>query len=147
MILDSIENINKYSSLHPALGEAVKFVMDNGDSIPEGRYKLDGDKLFVTIVEAALKPAQEASIEAHRKYVDVQIVLNGTESYGWAAVEKCTMPRSEFDTRNDIIFYSDAPTEMFTIQRGQFVIFYPSDGHAPLIGSGNVRKAIIKVEI
>lgn len=146
MILDSIANIGQYAALHPAFEKAVKFVIDNID-MPQGRHVLDGDDLFVTFVETDLRRAEDAPIEAHRRYIDIQIVLSGTESYGWRAVSDCRTPKGEFDTANDIIFYNDAHATNVTAQSGEFVIFFPSDGHAPLIGNGTVRKAIIKVAI
>lgn len=146
MILDSIANIGQYATLHPAFERAVRFVVDNVD-MPDGRYVLDGDNLFVTFTETELRRAEDAPIEAHRRYIDIQIVLNGTESYGWRAVSDCRAPKGEFDTANDIIFYNDSHTTTLTAHGEEFVIFFPSDGHAPLIGSGTVRKAIIKVAI
>lgn len=145
MILDSINHIQRYASINPNFVKAINFVRDNADTIAVGKYVLDGEDLFVMIVETDLKDAKDAKMEAHLKYIDIQIVLEGTESYAWRSIDECVTPLSPFDTEHDIIFYSDQPTATVTANKGQFVIFFPEDGHAPLIGSGRIRKAIVKV--
>lgn len=146
MILDSISNGQQYTTLHPDFAKALKFVSDNAETIPAGKYMLDGDNLFVMIVETELKDAAKAKLEAHRKYIDVQVVLEGTESYAWASLDDCKTPQGAFDTDSDIIFFNDQPTSLVTAKKGQFAIFFPADGHAPLIGEGKIRKAIVKVK-
>ncbi|MFR5871384.1 MAG: YhcH/YjgK/YiaL family protein [Alistipes sp.] len=88
-----------------------------------------------------------APLEAHDRYIDVQIPLRvrGEERFGWRPRERCILPRGEFDEAADIVFFDDKPSCYVSLHPGEFVVFFPEDAHAPLIGSGNVRKAILKI--
>jgi beta-galactosidase beta subunit len=46
-----------------------------------------------------------------------------------------------------VLFYADAPDMYFGLQQNQFVIFFPEDVHAPMIGDGTIKKLVIKVKI
>ena len=112
-----------------------------------GKYAIDGDDLYIVISEGLLRPEQEAPLEAHDRYIDVQIPLRvrGEERFGWRPRERCILPRGEFDEAADIVFFDDKPSCYVSLHPGEFVVFFPEDAHAPLIGSGNVRKAILKI--
>lgn len=115
------------------------------DTLPVGRYEIDGDRLFLTIMEGPLKERANAPLEAHDAYYDMQIPLSQAEEYGIAVREKCVAPRGEFDAQRDIIFFDDAPTHYVTLQVGEAIIFAPEMAHAPMIGEGTIRKAVFKI--
>ena len=69
----------------------------------------------------------------------------GEEGYGWRSVASCTAPRGTYCAERDILFYDDRPDTFLTLRPGGMAVFFPSDAHAPLIGSGEVRKCIVKV--
>lgn len=146
MILDTITNADQYTALHPLFGKGLEFVKEHGATIAAGKYPIVGDELYVTIVRSDLRPANEALLEVHRKYIDIQVVFSGEESYGWSALSDCHIPHGEFDQLNDIGFYDDQHATLVKAHQGQFVIFFPQDAHAPLIGEGRIHKAIIKVK-
>lgn len=111
-----------------------------------GHYEIDGDNLYVNIVDTELKPACEARLEAHDRYIDVQIPLSCTETFGVKARKECTMPRGEMDIENDIIFFGDSIETLVNVRAGEMIVFPPDTAHAPLIGTGRIRKAIFKVK-
>ena len=115
------------------------------DTLPVGRYEIDGDRVYLTIMEGALKERANAPLEAHNAYYDLQIPLSQAEEYGIAVREKCVAPRGEFNPERDIIFYDDAPTHYVTLQMGEAIIFAPEVAHAPMIGEGSIRKAVFKI--
>ncbi|MFI3314983.1 MAG: YhcH/YjgK/YiaL family protein [Rikenellaceae bacterium] len=147
MIIDSLSNYKAYCSINPNFEKAIDYVLSNISTIENGRYEIDGDRAFVMIVEATLKEVSDAKLEAHNKYIDIQIPFTNPESFGVKARELCQSQSADFDNDNDIIFYEDAPSSIITVTPSEFVIFFPSDGHAPLIGCGSTRKAIIKVAV
>ena len=100
-----------------------------------------------SIVETQLKPEAEARLETHRKYIDIQIPLSCAESYGWRSLSTLTDSETGYKEDNDIEFFHDQPSTLVTLQPGEFVIFSPEDGHAPLVGEGAIRKMIIKVAL
>ncbi len=148
MILDSCAHAGLYRSMNKHFEAAFKFLNDNDlAAMAEGRYEIDGDNVFVMVNERDLKNPSDAALEVHDKYVDIQVVLRGEESFGWKDRSDCTMPRGTFDAQKDILFFDDQPTTYFTLQPGQMAIFLPGDAHAPLVGDGKVKKAIFKVKV
>lgn len=147
MIVDSLSQAKLYDTLNPYFAKAFEYIATiDTQTIAEGRYAIDGDNVFMMVVDnKPLKNRADAALEAHDKYIDIQLVVCGAEGFGWKQRALCTAPRSEMDTQKDIIFYDDAPSTYVTLGAGEFVIFFPEDAHAPLVGEGTVKKCIIKV--
>lgn len=143
MVLDNIKNASRYYSLHPLFKEAFEYLESN--SVEMGETILIEDKLKIIRVDADMRPHEEAKLEAHDKFIDIQILLEGKESFGWSFREDCNRAIGEYNTQNDIIFYEDSAALYYTMSKGEFSIFFPEDCHAPLIGEGLVSKIIVKV--
>lgn len=147
MILDSLNNAERYYALLPALERVVAFMRDTDvASLEVGRHDIDGEHLFVNVSELDLRPLDAAHLEVHNRYVDVQVVLGGEETFGWSERKDCKMAEGEFDAERDILFYSDRPQTHYTVREGQFTLLFPEDAHAPMLGKGKVRKLIFKIE-
>ncbi len=146
MVIDSLKNCAKYSSLNPYFAKAFYFMATNDlGALAPGRYEVYGDNVWANIVEGSLKAQKDAKLEAHDKYIDIQICLKGSETFGWIKREACVKPAGEYDGAKDLIFYDDEETLFFTLNEGEFAIFFPEDGHTPMIGEGSVKKCIFKV--
>lgn len=149
MILDSIKNAELYYSLAPSMERAFDFIRSTDlASLEVGRHDIDGDNLFVNIMELELKKAEDAPLEVHNVYADIQVLIIGDEEgFGWS--ERCNVekPVADFDTAKDIQFFADKPQTIYYMRRGQFTILLPEDAHAPMIGEGVVKKAIFKVKL
>ncbi len=119
-------------------------------TISEGKHLLDGEEIFINVIDnRELKEnTADAKLEVHNVYADIQVLISGTEeSFGWSERKDLTLPQSDFNADNDVQFFDDAYQPIYTMRPGQFTILMPEDGHAPLIGKGKVKKAIIKVMI
>jgi uncharacterized protein, YhcH/YjgK/YiaL family len=148
MILDSLKNASAYYSLNPRFQKAFEYIMANDLTKAEpGKIVLDGDNLYISIAEIEGKKSEVAKLEAHKKYIDIQVVLCGQEKIGWTALENCTDETGPYNAEKDIVFYSNQPTTYITYNPGDFTIFFAEDGHAPAIGEGPIKKAIVKVLI
>ncbi|WP_295989875.1 YhcH/YjgK/YiaL family protein [uncultured Alistipes sp.] len=146
MIFDSLRNSALYLGLHPRLGRAFDYIASADlEALAPGRHEIEGDDLFVNVIECELKKPEEAKLEVHDAYIDVQVVVRGTESFGWSEREALRRPCGPFDAEKDIRFYDDAPQTCYTLVPGQFTIFMPGDAHAPMVGEGSVKKLIVKV--
>ncbi len=148
MVIDSFSNLAFYASLNPHFEKVIKFFESNDvASFEAGKYEIDGEDVFVNILERELKKPEDAALEVHDVYVDIQVLFSGdVESYGFKKRAVCTQPRSEMDTDKDVLFYDDKPDTYVSILPGDMIIFFPEDGHAPLVGEGNVKKAIVKIK-
>lgn len=149
MILDSINNAELYYSVTPLLAKAFEYLKSvELNSMESGRYEIDGDNLFMNIMERELKKPSDAKLEVHNNYADIQIVISGDpEGFGYIPREELVQPSDEFNTTKDIQFFEDIPQTIYFIYPGQFTLLLPGDGHAPLIGEGVVKKAVIKVKL
>lgn len=148
MVVDRLENLGLYSSLNPRMERVLQFLSENDlATLAAGSYPIEDKMLFVNVVDAELKSLKDAKIEVHNDYIDLQVVLAGEESFGWSPRAELQAPRAEFDKERDIQFFDDAHQILYPLQAGQFTILMPEDGHAPLIGSGRVRKAIFKIHL
>ncbi|MCR5002814.1 MAG: YhcH/YjgK/YiaL family protein [Bacteroidales bacterium] len=133
---------------NPFYVKALDFIKDNDlGAMPLGKHFIDGDNLWVNIVDSKLKTPTEATLEAHDKYIDIQIPLSCEEKFGVKPRSECTSPRGEMNTEKDIIFFDDKVEEIIARKPGEMVVFEPDTAHAPLIGEGMIHKAIFKVRV
>lgn len=144
MILDSLHSTALYKSIHPRFATAFDYFLANPNQ-QDGVYEIAGRDIYITYTSGALRQPCEAMLEAHDRYIDIQIVLSGSETYGFAPRGALKTVSGESDPDRDLVFYTDPIKNMVPVHAGQFVIFFPSDAHAPLLGHGMIRKAIIKV--
>ncbi len=148
MILDSLNNTAKVERLHPLFKKAFDYIKETDFSkVEDGKYELDGSRLFVSVVSLTGKDKNDAAIETHKKYIDIQLPLLGVEKIGWKPGCELQEESIPYDEAKDIAFYVDRPTAYTKIYPGQFAVYFPEDGHAPGIGEGNIRKVIVKVQV
>ncbi len=149
MILDSIKNAELYYSISPRLQKAFEYIQaTNLAELELGRHSIEGDDIFINIMERDLKREGEAKLEVHDLYADIQIVVSG-EQEGFGYLERCCLkqPQAPFDAVKDIQLFDDEYQTIYFIRPGQFTLLLPEDAHAPLIGEGHVRKAVVKVRL
>lgn len=148
MIVDNLANAANYFSLHPLFEKAFEYIRQlNMETVETGSVEIEGRLLRASIVETALKPAEAARLEAHKKFIDIQIPVAKAETFGWKSFSSLSSSVSGYDEANDIEFFTDKPSALVTVLPGEFVIFSPEDGHAPLIGEGPTKKIILKVAV
>lgn len=145
MIIDTIDNLVKYAALNPLFGKVAEFISQNDLLKMEvGKYEIEGKDLFLNRATAKGKTKEEARIESHDLMIDIQIPLNVPEQMGYTP--RKDLPECEYNDAKDITFYPGLAKEYVTIYPGQFVIFFPQDGHAPCVNEVEVEKAIFKVK-
>ena len=147
MILARLEQANRYLPLHPDFAAALAFLRrEPPDGWPPGRIEIAGNT-YAAVSRSPGRRRSEARLEAHRKYIDIQYIIAGVEEMGWRAIGGCEHPRGPYDAQQDIEFFDDAPDSYVTVHPGEFVVFFPDDAHAPLIGSGEIHKIVVKVPV
>ncbi|HET9431878.1 MAG TPA: YhcH/YjgK/YiaL family protein, partial [Chitinophagaceae bacterium] len=118
-------------------------------SMEEGKFEIDGNNLRAIVSNKKGVTAAEsvAKFECHNNHIDIQLCIHGTEQMGWKPREKCVKPNGGYNTEKDVQLYSDQPDTFFQLTDGQFVVFFPEDVHAPMIGDNEIKKLVIKVKI
>ena len=146
MILDRLEEADHYAPLSPRFAAAFEFLrrQDLAD-LELGRYDIDGDNVYALIQRNPTRRREDSSLEAHRKYIDIQMVLSGVESIGWKNRPTCTQRGQDYDAETDAEKFTDEPDAWATVHPGAFVIFLPDDTHAPMVGTGEIHKVVVKV--
>lgn len=149
MIVDNIKNAYLYFDINPKYKTALEF-LKNTDllNLPNGKYPIQGDDIYIIVQEYQTKPAKEGQLEAHQKYTDIQYIIKGQEKLGYLDINKFT-PSTFYDTDKDIVFglgdcfFNEA-------NQGDFLIFTPQDAHMPCISIDEpsaVKKAVIKIRV
>jgi biofilm protein TabA len=149
MIIDRIQNRAFYRQLEPRVGEALEYLaVTDFTKMPDGKYELDGRRMFAIVQRYRPKPLAKIAWEAHRKYIDVQYIAAGAERMGYAPLDQRIAVKQAYDPERDIIFY-DAMGDLFKVSEGIFVVFTPQDIHAPGLAVESLNEAteILKVVI
>jgi len=147
MVTASLKDFHRYTNLHPLFPKVEEFLKTYEFGVAGEKIHLEGEKLILIQSIDNARPKEEAFLEAHNRYIDIQICLEGNETMGWRDRSDCKSPKSTFDNEKDIIFYNDQSINYINVQAGYFAIFFPEDCHAPLVGEGQIKKIIFKVEI
>ena len=150
MIFDNIRSIRQYEGLGSNFQKAVQFLEALDLSrISQGDFEIDGRKVYAFANWLTLKKPEEVFYEAHRKYADIQLVLQNSEVIYTAQTPDLTMT-GEFDEQKDIGFYSDGKhSTRLTLFPGDFAVFFPEDAHKPccLAEDPSSFKLVVKVRL
>jgi biofilm protein TabA len=149
MIVDTLENASKYFSVHPLFAKAFAYLQTTDWATTEdGKYDVtEGVKSIVNTAAGKTKEASLEKFECHNKNIDIQFCISGTEQIAWKPRQNCTIEKGGYNEEKDVLYYGDAPDMYFTLKGGQFVILFPEDVHAPMIGDGEIKKVVLKVKI
>lgn len=147
MVVDTLDNLEKYVSLNPYFADIVRFIKENDlNTLEEGKHYIKDKDLFVNIQTAHGKTVDAAAFETHRKMLDIQIPLDNVEIYGYLPL--ADLPEAEYNAEKDVTKYPGVKAETYVkCKPGEFAIFWPQDGHQPCIGEGDIHKAIFKVRV
>ena len=147
MIIDTLENLEKYETLNPLFPKVLEFLRNNDlNCLEEGKHVVEGEA-FVNIQLAKGKTSRQAVLEIHRRMIDIQVPLSGEETFGYTPT--ADLPEADYDEQKDIAKFPDLESQSYvTCRRGMFAIFFPQDGHAPCISDKpEIKKAIFKIPV
>ena len=147
MIFDTLENIKNYEGLGRVYA-ALKFLSETDFTKMElGRYELSGDDIFYMVQRYETDPDKTIA-EAHKKYIDIQFMVDGEEIIGVAPIT-CEKTEAEAKPENDVWFY-ECKTEPLTLIKNSFMVLYPNDLHCPGVavdGAKACHKVVVKVKV
>lgn len=147
MLYDTLENLNQYTGMFPNLDMAIDFI-ENTDiaALPLGRTEIDGDNVFVNVMEAEPTPGEGRGFETHSRYMDLQMDLDGTEL---CEVALGDMEEAEpYDEEKDFALWNGATSAALVLGEGRFAVFMVEEPHKPTIkaqGCDKVKKAVFKI--
>lgn len=146
MILARLADADRYRDLHPLFARAFDYLRTADlAALEPGKHAIDGERLFAIVEACPGRTRAEAKLECHRRYIDIQLVLDGVDEMGWRPLAACTDPATAYDAARDIRFFNDAPASWIATPAGSFCVFFPDDAHAPLVATGAIRKVVMKI--
>ena len=146
MIVDSLKNIEKYSLIPQNVAEFLKTLDANS---PTGHYVLD-DKSFVNIDEYETKDVEICKLEAHKKYIDIQMLLTGVERIDCSNIGGLELSE-QYSEERDVMFFKNPnfSVDSIYLDSDKFVLLFPHDAHRPQICATNspirVKKVVAKI--
>lgn len=148
MILDILDNAGRYLALNRGFAKAFAFLTrPDLKDLPTDRYEIDGDRVFAMVAKEPGRKKEGAQLELHKRYIDIQYILAGTDEMGWKPASSCKLPIGEFDKESDFQFFGDESDTWVVVQPGSYAIFFPEDAHLPLISEGQIHKVVVKIAV
>ncbi len=146
MIVCPFKDLGRYAPIIPGLEEALQAVADMKEWVPGTIQLSGGNKILVQ--EGVTKSAEGKLCEAHRNYLDIQYIVEGEETVGWAPLETLTLD-GEFNTAKDKGMYA-GPVDYMRIAAGYCYVVYPEDAHMPgvhLDEPHSLKKLVLKLKV
>ena len=149
MIYDKISNITLYKGISKNLDTAIQFISTHDlNQLPLGKTVIDGDKVYINVMETSAAPLEEREYEVHKNYMDIQMDLVGVERIDTGDFHNVTF--KEYNPDLDVAA-ADAPdVASCIIGPGNFIICMAREPHKPNIAVTEdtfLKKAVCKVHI
>lgn len=148
MLVTDAGHMQANDYLNERFQKAYAFLRDNDlAALPLGRNEIDGDDVFANVQEYTTVPATEKRFEAHRRYYDLQYVVEGVDLMEYAPLNTL-QPVQSFDEESDFGLYDGEAHATVVLHACEFAIVAPEDAHKPGCAVGapaKVRKIVVKV--
>ena len=147
MIFGNINHEKTYSILSKDLLTWFEYTKKNSlADFEKGSYKIDGNEIFVNIVGYETCEKEDRFWEAHKKYIDVHLLLEGSEKIALNFIEN--LEQKEYEEESDFLPLEGEPNSYVELKKGDFLVCYPEDAHMTALKvkeKENIKKAIFKV--
>ena len=148
MIIDRIENAALYYPLHPKFKQVFDYIAQIAiHTLPAGRHEVDGDAMYALVQEYDTKLKEAGKWEAHRRYIDLQYVVQGAEGMGYANIHD--LRQDEYIPEKDFLpLFGEG--QQIELRSGYFVLLFPEDAHMPSMALGEsqpARKIVVKIAV
>ena len=120
-------------------------------TIEKGKHPIEGTSLVVSVEDSKNEPLEKRTSESHRKHIDLQYVVKGTERFALLDHES-SKANCEYSDKKDVIHYDFDPEKTTFIDSvpGEFFLFFPSDWHIAKIATDkedqDIRVIVIKLD-
>ncbi|WP_106530217.1 YhcH/YjgK/YiaL family protein [Chitinophaga niastensis] len=150
MILDTLQNAHLYYRLGIKFIKAFEYLAQTDfTTVEKGKYEIDGTNIYAIVNEYDTVAAATEQMESHKKYIDVQYIVSGSELIGHDFLQQ-QVPSKAYDQSADFMLFAEDPVFFSRLEQGMFAIFFPSDLHMPNIMVSTpmqVKKVVIKISV
>ena len=147
MILDSLAHCAHYLPLHPLFPAAFAYLKSFDPNTPDGKYEIDGKRLYASVQRYDTLPEEAKAWESHRVYADIQYLAAGREKILTAPVEEL-QSAAPYNAAKDVEKYTNEGVRNVSatvLPAGFFAIYLPQDGHKPGVRAGEGAEPVLKV--
>ena len=141
-----MKDLNKIKELCPS---AYDFIVNKAEGAAVGKYDLENG-VYVSVQEYTTKARSEAKYEAHKKFIDIQMILSGKELIAVSPIKKMTISDEYNEEKDFMLFHHNDECTDYVLEAGEFLILYPQDVHMPGVcvnEKSPVRKIVVKVPV
>lgn len=146
MILDRLDSAHLYAGISPLVASAFAFLArPDLATLDDGKHEIDGGRIFALMNHYLTKPREGAAWESHRRYLDLQYVVAGSERLGHAHVDR--LAAGDYDADRDCLPL-EGHGDYVTLSAGSFALLFPQDAHMPGLAVGApapVHKVVVKI--
>jgi YhcH/YjgK/YiaL family protein len=148
MIVDQLTNSQLYAQLSLRISRAFEYLHQTDfETLPAGRYEIDDMNIYAMVQQYSTKSPEAGKWEAHREYIDLQYIVEGTEQIGVAHLGR--LVQGEYDSSKDFLPLS-GQGDFLTLASGEFILLFPQDAHMPGLSAGmpsEVKKVVVKIAV
>ena len=149
MVFGNIRDLKDFGYLEENVRKCFDYAREHDLlSYEIGSHPIDGDELFVNIVEYETTTPENRFWEAHRQYLDLHFMLRGPEQIDVNFIDN--MEQKEFVEKDDFLPLEGDPNSHVVLNAGDFLLCYPADAHRTAVQVGapaTIKKAIFKIRI
>lgn len=149
MVFGNLKDRKAFGYLPAALRTCLDYAAEKDMlSFANGRHDIDGDNIYVNLMEYETTQPENRIWEAHKEYLDVHMVLSGREQLDLNFIRN--MALGEYVPAEDFLPMDGEKKTSVIMQPGDFLVCWPEDAHRTAIavnGPETVKKAVFKVKI
>ena len=150
MIADYADNLKLYEEFKEYAETIQQFIKrQKEEKLPVGRYDLENG-IFAMVQSYTTRPLEGSQMESHKKYCDLQYLIEGAEKIYWAPLRILTV-EDDRTPGEDSILYKSGPEQGYTLlEPGMFGFYAPEDGHMPGIAADEPKpsmKIVFKIPV
>jgi YhcH/YjgK/YiaL family protein len=143
--LSNWRSLAEFNEIHTA------FEFLEGASVEDkapGRYPIDGDRIYATVVQDRTRAVDTAQFEAHRKYIDLHYLIRGTELIGSADASSLREVKPYVSESEASLYERPKEYKRLMLKPGDFTVFFPGQAHMPgcyVDKSEEIKKVVVKI--
>ena len=148
MIKGNLKNLSELKKFFTETEVISDFLSNkNLKNISDGRYELLNRDIYANVQTYQTK--ENGLFEAHREYIDLQVIVSGEEKIGVSDIKNCKTVE-EYDNERDVEFLETENFDDVIMKESDFLILYPEDAHRPCITINTpttVKKIVVKIAV
>jgi YhcH/YjgK/YiaL family protein len=148
MIIDSLPHADRYRGLSERFALAFEYLRTVDHAIADGRYEIEGNDIYATVMSYETKEPADLRHEAHRDFADIQLLLEGEEVMYYTPAQRLGPGMGYVEAKDYEHFGQPDHPERLVVRPGEFAVFFPGEGHranCALHAPRQARKIVVKV--